>query len=1145
MKSPALSYLLAFALAGSPVLHAADVKDGGGKTVEKPELRTAEEYEAEAKLRIANFTMPDDIDAALVVDSAQTQNPSAICFDHQGRLYIAEIHRWRAGVQDIRNEQRLLLDDLAIQTNADRMAMYEKDALNRPLSFYTEYEDRIVVTEDTDGDGRADKSSVFADSFNDALDGPGIGLLYADGAIWYTNIPKLWKLTDTDGDGKADEREVIQDGFGPRMSLSGHDMHGLIQGPDGKIYWSIGDRGYSITTKEGRHYHRPYEGGVFRCNPDGSDLEEVYRGLRNPQELAFDQYGNLFTCDNDADSWDTGRLVYLLEGGDSGWNHGHQAIMNFRDQLELRSPNYDHPDQKNIPMNPWMTEGLWEPDFEGRPEWALPPIDKVSWGPSGLVFNYGAVALPDRYANHFWVCNFGGAKGDLETFAVEPKGAGFSVTGHDVFMVGLGNTDVEFGPDGRMYLSCFNNNGWYKQDLGNVYALFDAEAAQSELVKSTEALLKSDIEAKPVAELDSLLAHADLRVRQRAQFALVANEATDLLKKAAMQTEHQLKRLHGIWGLGMTFAQSEDEALLDSLIELLSDSDTEVRSQAAKVLADTRTEKAGNALVAALDDESARVKTFAAIGVGKCGIVTALDKLYEILAANDNADVFLRHGCIQGMWYLNEREKMLKKVDDESAAVRLAVLLTLRKLEDPRVKYFFGDPEQSIRYEAIRAVNDLDLFTALPDLAEQLEKYIHAEEGVEKPENHRDHYIQHRLINANFRLGQPENALRVLAYASKSELPAISREQALKAIAEWPEPTPVDSTVGIYRPIDPASRPDISEAVKAGLPAVLENASGPLLALAIKVGLQYEAEVPDELLIKELTKADADVDVRIEALHALAGRKSPALDPLWDKLLADENAEIRAAAAESLIQVDSALGTEAALALAGSKNLRDLQNAYRILGPVEGDAVTALFAERLAELNAGKGKPGAALDLIEAASQRKEPAVQEKLAAYQESLDATDPLAAFQVTLNGGDPKKGQDLFLTHAAGQCSKCHKVGGTGAEAGPDLAGIGGRSEPQYILESLVNPSAVVVEGYGITLVTLKNGESTGGTLMSEDDDSITLKMPDPENQGALIEKDIPKADIAARQPPISAMPPMGALMTKQELRDVVAYLKSLKK
>ena len=83
-----------------------------------------------------------------------------------------------------------------------------------------------------------------------------------------------------------------------------------------------------------------------------------------------------------------------------------------------------------------------------------------------------------------------------------------------------------------------------------------------------------------------------------------------------------------------------------------------------------------------------------------------------------------------------------------------------------------------------------------------------------------------------------------------------------------------------------------------------------------------------------------------------------------------------------------------------------------------------------------------------------------------------------------------------------------------------------------------------GYGITLVTLKNGESIGGTLLKEDAQSITLKLPNPDKPEELIERTISLSEIASRQPPISAMPPMGVLLTKREIRDLVAYLKTLK-
>lgn len=1107
------------------------------------EFRTREQYDDEARVRITNFTLPEGVRASLFADSSQTQNPSAICFDRQGRLYIAEIHRWRSGVQDIRNEQRLLLDDINNRTSEDRLKMYEDDQARRPLSFYTTFTDRIVRVEDTDGDGRADTTHVWADDFADILDGPGIGLLAGeDNDIFYTNIPHLWHLRDADGDGRAEGRVSLQDGFGVRMSISGHDMHGLVWGPDGKLYWSIGDRGYHLTTKEGRHYDRPYTGGVFRCDPDGSNLEEFYSGLRNPQELAFDEFGNLFTCDNNADAWDTGRLVYLIEGGDTGWHHGHQVLMNFRNQLNLRTPDYDHPGHKRIPMNPWMTEAIWEPEHPGRPAFALPPVDKVSWGPSGFVYNYGVTAMPSRYAGHFWICNFGGAKGDLEAFSVKNKGAGFSLDHHEIFMVGLGNTDVEFGPDGRMYLSCFNNNGWVKQDLGNVYVLETNESENAELLRSTRRILLTDFSTLDAKTLDKFLSHKDMRVRQRAQFSL-AKDTTDgatIFVAAATQTDHRLKRLHGIWGLGQLLRN--DPALLDPLIALLTDGDDEVRAQAAKVLAESRAAAAGEALVTALADESARVKAFAAIGVGKCGNIPAFPRLVEILAENDNRDVFLRHSCVQGLWYLNDREKILREFKNESAAVRLGMLLALRKLKDPRVKYLLNDADESIRYEAIRAINDLDLLTALPDLAAHIKAYSTAAPGLRLPSDHRDAIIQTRLINANLRVGKTENAADLLTYASQTKLPAMLREQALLAIDEWRQPNPVDSTSGHYRPLRPESREDISDAVRSGLPNVFETAEGILIGLATRIALTYGVDAPEDLLLAQIRDTTSEISSRVSSLEGLVRQNPSALANHWDKLLADQNLIFRSAVAKQLLTIDPPRGLAAALKMVESEIVDLRQQGYRLLAGSTAPETIALFRERLGAIDGEL--PGAVLDLLESAATVEDKAITELLAAYESGIDPADLMSAFQPALEGGDAVKGKEIFMTHAAGQCSKCHKIDGDGGIAGPELTGIGARQKKEYLLESLVAPSKVIAPGYGITLVTLKNGESLGGMLMSEDAHSIVIGMPDPAASERRIERRIPMAEVATRQPPISAMPPMTFILTKSELRDLVAYLGSLK-
>ncbi|MEM7603403.1 MAG: HEAT repeat domain-containing protein, partial [Verrucomicrobiota bacterium] len=576
--------------------------------------------------------------------------------------------------------------------------------------------------------------------------------------------------------------------------------------------------------------------------------------------------------------------------------------------------------------------------------------------------------------------------------------------------------------------------------------------------------------------------------------------------------------------------------------QLLSDADAEVRAQAVKVLGDSRASEAADSLFAALDDESARVQGFAAIGVGKCGDATALPRLLEILAANDNKDVFLRHACVQGMWGLNEREKMLKETKNESAAARLGILLALRKLEDPRVKYFLTDSDPFIRDEAVRAINDLDLTTALPALASMLDPLISDAAGASFPEGHRDLTIQTRIINANFRVGQNENAARLLQYAAQTKLPAVLREQALHAIIEWKAPTPVDSTNGYYRPLEPSSRVDISSAVQAHLPAVFAIADGNLIGLATEIAQDYGVEAPVELLTQQITNEKAEVAARIKSMVGLAGQDPAALAPLWDSLLKSKEASFKGAVVSQLIAINKDRGVKEAIALVESKDLKERQQGYSLLAAVDSPKANQVFREKLSNIKAEK--PGALLDLLEGAAQKKDEAIAKLLAEYESSLDPSDPSAAFASAVKGGDVARGREIFATHAVGQCSKCHKVNGDGGVAGPDLTGIGSKQSHQYLLDALVAPSDYVVPGYGMMLMTLNNGESVGGAFLEETADAVILKVPDPADSAKQIEKSVPVSEIASRQPPVSAMPPMGLMMTKSEIRDLVAYLASLK-
>src|SRR5262249_1882717 len=181
---------------------------------------------------------------------------------------------------------------------------------------------RIV---DTDGDGVADADTVFATNFHDHAAGIGAGLLAYHGDVYYACIPDLWRLRDKDGDGVAEVQEKLSSGYGVHGALLGHDLHGLRIGPDRRLYFSIGDRAFHVETKEGVLAH-PQSGAVLRCELDGSHLEVWADGLRNPQELSFDDYGNLWTGDNNSDGGDRARWVEVIEGGDAGGRRADQWL---------------------------------------------------------------------------------------------------------------------------------------------------------------------------------------------------------------------------------------------------------------------------------------------------------------------------------------------------------------------------------------------------------------------------------------------------------------------------------------------------------------------------------------------------------------------------------------------------------------------------------------------------------------------------------------------------------------------------------------------------------------------------------------------------------------------------------------------------
>src|SRR5262249_36235474 len=222
---------------------------------------------------------------------------------------------------------------------------------------------------------------------------------------------------------------------------------------------------------------------------------------------------------------------------------------------------------------------------DGQPAHIVPPLAHLANGPSGLTHHPGTGLLPERYRDHFFLCDFRGSAGGsgIHAFTVRQKGAAFELGKREQFAWGVLATDCDFGPDGAFYLSDWVE-GWGCTGKGRIYKVFDPARADDPAAREVKKLLAEGMGKRPVAELAKLLGHADQRVRQEAQFALAERgtpEAAEVLRRVAHDSKDQLARLHAVWGLGQRAFRTGRPALV---VRLLTDPDGEVRAQAAKVL---------------------------------------------------------------------------------------------------------------------------------------------------------------------------------------------------------------------------------------------------------------------------------------------------------------------------------------------------------------------------------------------------------------------------------------------------------------------------------------------------------------------------------------------------------------------------------
>jgi putative membrane-bound dehydrogenase-like protein len=1046
-------------------------------------------------------------------------DPVALSFDNQGRAYVTQTQRRKANDLDIRQNRDWIPDDLSFKTPDGKRAFYHKafisqnsDANKRRVKDFNKdgkhdladlrfLSERIHLIEDTDSDGLADKTSIYAEGFTDEIGGIAAGVLHYDGDVYTTIVPDVWKLRDTNDDGKADQRQSIAYGFGVHLAYAGHDMHGLTVGPDGRIYWTIGDKGVGASSKEGRHFQYPNQGAVLRCDTDGSNFEVYARGLRNVQEIAFDQYGNMFGIDNDSDRpGEKERFVYIVQHMDAGWRSNWQY--------------------RNGTFNPWMDENLSIPWHKGQPAYITPPISLYNNGPAGLAFNPGT-ALGEAWQNYFF--HTSAPNGQQWAFQVEQDGASFKMVNDMQIGNGVPIVGINFGPDGALY----------GVDWGGGYPLNEKGAIWKWDVKEkhplralTAKLLRSDFSKTATNELIATLNHPDQRVRLKAQFELVKRGARKELWKAA-RSGPQLLRIHAIWGLCQFDRLTKSPK--GDLLELLSDPDPEIRIQIVRSFGEILSSELALhqapdprdspfdflELEKCLEDDSPRVRFHAAIALGNLGALGSSKALIKMARNIPNeSNTYQRHAAIAGLTGCASSEILAALASEQSELIQKIAVVALRRRADPKVRHFLYSPFKNVVAEAARAIHDdWSIPNAIPALARSLAK---------------TRWIKHeglirRAINANFHLGTPEAATRVADYTIRADVPEELRLSALDALRQWSKPGKLDRVVGRYRPLSDRDPAIATNAVYKKLTNLLIDPSQKIQSEAMALARLLKIEIPGEALVAVAKNESSIPALRIEALRALATQKNEKLPACITSAFESKEHSIRIEALKILAKFNPVLALDRVeVVLSSNKaNTLEKQTALALLGgdlaSAKGDSILNLLLNSFEEC-----PPSLKLDLTEAAAVRQ--------------INAPDP--DFTHTLEGGDADRGRNLFMNHIAAQCIRCHKVkDGKGSDIGPNLksAGLQGRG---HHLEAIVDPQKTITEGYGSISLTLENGQSIAGLFKSEMKGVIEIK----DAEGVITK--VASENVKERTPVISTMPPMGAILTKREIRDIIEYLSTLK-
>ena len=1012
--------------------------------------------------------VPDELEATLFAAEPLLSSPTNIDIDARGRVWVCEVMNYRG----------------------------RKD--HRPAG------DRILVLEDTDGDGSAEMSRVFYQGrdVDSALgicvigDGPGMKVIVSC-------APDVWVFHDDDGDLVADRKEALFTKTG--QPQHDHSVHAFSVGPDGRLYFNFGNTGNAVHDSDGKPVvdllgnvvsdaGRPYrQGMVFRCRPDGSAFEVLGHNFRNNYEVAVDSFGSLWQSDNDDDGNQGVRINFVMEGGNYGY-------VDERTGQGWQVPRTNM--EAEIPLRHWHQN---DPGV-------VPNLLLTGAGsPTGICVYEGDL-LPQRFSGSLIHCDAGpnivrayhlqfsgaGYRAIPETVAdgaadrwfrpsdvcVAPDGSLIVADWYDPGVGGHGMGDTE---KGRLYRIAPKGSRWTVPpvDFSTVAGAVAALASPNLSTRATalERIAKDPAAAEPILAA-AFQAATNPRLAARLAWArgmvLNASETSAPAIKDLLKNESPDLRI-----VGLRLVQASGGDLLAAAEQLAADPSAAVRREVAVSLRGVAGERADLvwADLAAAHTPGDRWDT-EALGIGATGQENT--HLWDARLAAWRRKV--------GEQWKNQagREIVWRSRAGVSAHLIGALLLdpNVTSAESLALLRALDFQPPHAREEALREVviaadlsteNNLaaddKLRLILPEILFRLDPAAGSEAGI--------------AAKITAVLAQNGGTERFVEIVRRFQL--TDRRLALVALAADPTTSDALATSALATALDLGAEQQVRRAIHH-----------PEEALAT-ADLQPSAVETSSSQSEKKSAAKSEQAARLLALCGLRG-KGPALAILLETI-GDDGAtpDLRAAAVRGLARSEP-----------GARKLVELAREGQLGGSLQQAAAAAVSACPWGDVRQAAAE---VLPLPQARGGQPLPSVAELLK-------------------RSGNAEQGRGLFA--GIGSCAKCHVVQGEGKMVGPDLTGIGAKLSREALYESILAPSAAISHGYEAWTALTHDGRSLSGLLVSRSPEQVVIRGSD----GLDTTLETAELEELVRQP-VSLMPAdLASTLSAGELTDIVAWLETLR-